>query len=133
MILTTKQSFSFIAGIGSGAFDGFFDNNEGKTMYITNHMQKRLRQRGRNQEDISLVLRFGTRIAPNTTIMRRKDGVVAAEKLKSELPETEYKQRLQRLDHLYGYRLIHDQNIVITGYHRRKKLARISRRSRKRP
>ncbi len=93
-------------------------------MHITKHMDKRMRQRGRNRQDLDLVRRFGTKISPEMIIMRQKDCAYAAKILESELPHTEYKQALQRLDHLNSYRLIRSGGNAVTGYHRRKKLAR---------
>ncbi len=81
---------------------------------ITRHADKRMRQRGLSEEDVALIIEFGTE-TPQGFLLREKDV--------AEL-ERQMKQRLQTLHRLVGKHVVADGDTVITAFHTTEKQMR---------
>ena len=74
---------------------------------LTKHADQRLRQRGRSPADLEAVLRFGTRLDPNSVVLLNKDADREVARLKREIA---------RLERLRGWKVVEDGGCVITTY-----------------
>jgi hypothetical protein len=76
-------------------------------MEMTRHALQRIRQRGRSQADIELVLRFGTHLAPDCCVLLNRDADQRIARLKREIA---------LLERLRGWKVVEDHGLVITTY-----------------
>lgn len=74
---------------------------------LTRHADQRLRQRGRSNVDIEIVLRHGTRLARDSVVLLNKDADREVARLKREIA---------RLDRLRGWKVVEDCGCIITTY-----------------
>ena len=74
---------------------------------LSTHAEQRLQQRGLREEDIELLMQFGTRLDDHCFLMRNKD--VQREIIRR-------KREIQALERLRGVKIVCDGDLVITAY-----------------
>ena len=117
----------------------------------TDHARTRMSQRAIRNEDIELVMRCGTKIAPDAYFMKDRDVRREIDDLKRRFRQIErslkggkqrferaLKRRIQRLERLRGLQVVAVGGVVLTSYwpslayqkraRRRKRVARHDRR-----
>jgi hypothetical protein len=74
---------------------------------LTRHAEKRIRQRGLREHEITYVLRFGTRIADNMIVLTDNaiDDEIAARR-----------REISRLDHMRGLTAVVEGDRILTVY-----------------
>lgn len=77
-------------------------------LYVTQHAETRMRQRGFRNADIDLVLSVGTRIADDAFFVSNHDVMREIERRRREI---------QQLERLRGSKLVVQGETVITLYH----------------
>ena len=74
---------------------------------ISRHASKRFQQRGLSSQDIELVVKIGSMVAPDAYMITNTvaDGIIA-----------EYKRKIQRVERLRNTKVIEKNGWIITSY-----------------
>lgn len=92
-------------------------------LYLTQHAETRMRQRGFRNADIGLVLNVAKRVAEDAFFLSKRDATREIERRRREI---------QQLERLRGTKIIVEGNNVITLYHSDRKPSRAANRKHRR-